>query len=87
MIPMTKRDALLKKLSTYQFAALDLQLFLDTHPNDENTIEKMNMFKKQASKAKEDYEKQFGPLQKSATDGNNWNWINGPWPWESEDDC
>ena len=38
---MTKREALLKKLSTYQFAALDLQLFLDTHPNDENTIEKM----------------------------------------------
>ena len=46
---MTKREALLKKLSTYQFAALDLQLFLDTHPNDENTIEKMNMFKMKVS--------------------------------------
>lgn len=84
---MTKREAMLKKLSTYQFAALDLQLFLDTHPGDETTLEKMNMFKSKAVKAKSDYEKQFGPLQKNITEGNNWNWINGPWPWESEEDC
>ena len=68
---MTKREALLKKLSTYQFAALDLQLFLDTHPNDENTIEKMNMFKMQAAKAKADYESQYGPLQKNKACKNN----------------
>ena len=24
---------------------------------------------------------------KNITEGNNWKWINGPWPWESEDDC
>ena len=84
---MTKREAMLKKLSTYQFAALDLQLFLDTHPNDENTIEKMSMFKKQAAQIKAEYENEFGPLQKNITGGNNWTWINGPWPWESEDDC
>lgn len=83
---MTKREAMLKQLSTYQFAALDLQLFLDTHPNDSYTIEKMNMYKEKALKLQKEYEAQFGPLYKSETDGNFWNWVNGPWPWETEED-
>ena len=36
---MTKREALIKKIATYQFAAHDLQLYLDTHPGDSATIE------------------------------------------------
>ena len=84
---MTKRDAMLKQLSTYQFAALDLQLFLDTHPNDSYTIEKMNMYKEKAIMLKKEYESQFGPLKKQQNDANYWNWVNGPWPWETEEDA
>ncbi len=84
---MTKREALLKKLSTYQFAAHDLQLYLDSHPDDSETIEKMNRFKEQAQQLKAQYEQSYGPLTKRATDRNNWNWIKAPWPWESEEDC
>ncbi|MBQ1615838.1 MAG: spore coat protein CotJB, partial [Ruminococcus sp.] len=36
---MTKRETLLKKISTYQFAVLDLQMYLDTHQNDAETLE------------------------------------------------
>ena len=82
---MTKREALLRQLSTHQFAALDLQLFLDTHPKDAGIIEKMKICKQKAAALKKEYEAQYGPLQKSETDGNMWNWINGPWPWESEE--
>ena len=28
---LTEREILLKKISTYEFAALDLQIYLDTH--------------------------------------------------------
>ena len=28
------------------------------------------------------YEEVNGPLQVADADFNNWNWINGPWPWE-----
>ena len=38
---MTDREALLKKISTYQFAALDLQLYLDTQKDDTETIKKI----------------------------------------------
>lgn len=84
---MTKREALLKKISTRQFAAHDIQLYLDTHPDDSEAIEKMNSFKEQVKPLVEQYENQFGPLKKGEEDANNWRWIKGPWPWESEDDC
>ena len=87
MFTMTEREILLKKISTYQFAALDLQLFLDTHPNDKKTLEKMREYKESAKPLIMEYEDKFGPLTKNISNTNNWNWIKSPWPWESEDDC
>ncbi len=83
---MNEREILLKKISTYQFAAFDLQLFLDTHPNDRKTIEKMNEYKKQLRPLVKEYEEKFGPLTKSETERNSWKWIKAPWPWEIEED-
>ena len=76
MRDLTEREILLKKISTYEFAALDLQIYLDTHPHDTAMIQKMNGFKEK-----------FGPLKKSMTSTNMWSWIKGPWPWENEEDC
>lgn len=83
---MTEREILLKKISTYQFAALDLQLFLDTHPHDRKTLEKMNDYKKELRPLVKEFEEKFGPLTKSENGRNKWNWIKAPWPWESEED-
>ena len=83
---VTEREMLLKKISTYQFAALDLQLFLDTHPGDSKMIEKMEEYRNAARPLIKEYEEKFGPLTKSTTSSNNWLWIKSPWPWESEED-
>ena len=42
---MTEREALLKKISTYQFAAYDLQLYLDTHPDDSDTLAQVRRYR------------------------------------------
>lgn len=84
---MTKREMLLKKISTAQFAALDTQLFLDTHPGDTESMEKMRKYRNLAKSLIEEYEQKYGPLTKNGDDSNTWNWIKGPWPWESEEDC
>lgn len=84
---MTKREALLKQISTYQFAAHDMQLYLDTHPDDSGAMEQMRRFQEKAAPLTAQYEKQYGALTKRTEDGNNWDWIKGPWPWESEEDC
>ena len=82
-----EREILLKKISTYEFAALDLQIYLDTHPHDTAMIQKMNGFKEKLKPLVEEYEEKFGPLKKSMTSTNMWSWIKGPWPWENEEDC
>ena len=84
---MPKREMLLKKISTAQFAALDTQLFLDTHPGDEESVEKMKKYRDMAKPLIKEYEQKYGPLTKNRNDANVWNWIKGPWPWESEEDC
>ncbi|MEE0913558.1 MAG: spore coat protein CotJB [Ruminococcus sp.] len=83
---MTEREILLKKISTYAFAALDLQLFLDTHPTDRKTLAKMKEYRDMSKPLISEYEEKFGPLTKNMTSSNNWRWIKGPWPWESEED-
>ncbi len=79
------RMTLLKKVQSYEFAALDLQLYLDTHPDDRKAFE---MFKDIVMKAKEavaEYQDQCGPLTaKASAVYNSFKWIEGPWPWEKE---
>lgn len=83
---MTEREILLKKISTYQFAVFDLQLFLDTHPHDKKILEKMRGYKEELIPLVADYEKKYGPLTKNVSNSNHWRWIKSPWPWESEDE-
>ena len=61
---MTKREALMKKIATYQFAAHDLQLFLDTHSGDTATMEQMQRYEAMAAPLIKEYESQYGALTK-----------------------
>ena len=83
---MTKREALLKKISTYQFAAQDLRLYLDTHPGDEAAAEQMQRYLKSAAPLIEQYESQYGALTPKDGAVNNRDWIKAPWPWECEEE-
>lgn len=79
------RQGLLKKVQSYGFAVYDLQLYLDTHPDDKKAF---NMFKDLVEKTKEamaEYQDQYGPLTPHATAMyDTYKWIEGPWPWEKE---
>ena len=76
---------LLKQLQSYNFAAYDMLLYLDTHPDDKKAF---NMFKSLVNKTKSikaDYEKQFGALSAySSATFDSFEWLNSPWPWEKE---
>lgn len=80
---MNEREALLKQIQEYGFAAYDWNLYLDTHPCDKNAI---YMYHKMAQKAREYmdlYNTKFGPLYAhESKDMNFWNWIDTPWPWD-----
>lgn len=80
------KESKLRELQELEFAALDLKLFLDTHPDDEEAIKKLKEYDEQSTKVLKDYEKSetilFSYHVKSKEDMDKW--INDPWPWEKK---
>ena len=82
---MTDREIMLKKLSSYQFMIHDLRLYLDTHPNDEKTMAKIDELNAEYMPLREKFENMYGPLTVKDQSTNHWCWIKAPWPWENEE--
>lgn len=81
---MTEKEMLMKQISTYSFAMLDLNLFLDTHPDDDVILSKSEDYQAKLEPLVAEYERKFGPLTKDSNEKNSWAWIQNPWPWETE---
>ena len=80
------RCKLLRELSSTQFAAWELHLYLDTHKCDEKALHMQRKYTKRAAELREEFEEKFGPL--SANTGSGREWLQNPWPWEyKECDC
>lgn len=79
------RDELLKVISVLDFFAIDLHLYLNTHPTDRDAILKYNTVVKHAKELREQYECSFGMLMAHDTTSEYpWQWIEEPWPWDSK---
>ena len=76
---------LLKKLQSYNFAAYDMLLYLDTHPSDKKAFEMFKELVSKTRKLKSEYEKSYGPLTPyNAANFDTFTWLESPWPWERE---
>lgn len=79
----TEKDKLLYNIQAYTFALKDLNLYLDTHPNDKEILEKYKEFRNTLDKLKNKYVNTYGPLcTNDVTSSDKWTWINNPWPWD-----
>lgn len=81
--PMNDQAELLTRVDAYCFAAHDINLYLDTHPDDRDMV---NLFKELASDFKnstDEYEKKYGPLFVDSSITYPWAWNSSPWPWEN----
>jgi spore coat protein JB len=74
--------ALLKELMALEFTALEFQLYLNTHPNDQRALMEYNSACQAVKAAKERYVSCYGPLSHCEQSGFPWQWISDPWPWE-----
>ena len=83
---MNEKRKLLRMVQMYDFALYETALYLDGHPNDKKALayyKKTNALSKQARTA---YESKYGPLTQPQTQNyESWQWVKGPWPWETED--
>lgn len=78
---------LLSALSAYQFACIELNLYLDNNPNDENALRSYNTYYYNYMQAKLAYENEYGPLTNFGyvpEDSSTWQWASNPWPWDNE---
>lgn len=81
------RDELLKKLSELDFIAVDLGLFLNTHPDHSEAIQTYDQVITAADAVRMKYEESYGPLcsfRSYAADTNHWAWMHDPWPWQND---
>lgn len=81
------REALLKNLMELDFIAVDLGLYLNTHPEDSEAIQAYNQVITAADAVRMKYEEAYGPMcsfRSYATDAAAWEWKNAPWPWQAD---
>lgn len=75
---------LLKAIMEADFFALDLKLYLDTHPDDERAIGMFREAVKQYKACKAAFEESFYPLTShSAGKDGEWDWLCGAFPPQS----
>lgn len=80
------REEHLRQLQSYNFAAYDMLLYLDTHPNDRRAFELFRSLVAKTKAVKSEFEKEHGPLMPwSAAEFDTFRWLESPWPWEKED--
>ena len=85
MAQLSKSDLILK-IQELTFACVDLNLYLDNHPDDACAINMYNSFSKQLNEAMRSYECKYGPLTNFGYGKSNcpWQWVEEPWPWENK---
>lgn len=78
--------AMRRKLGAMQFACWELHLFLDTHPNNCEAARRLEEYRQRLARAVKEHEEKYGPLGQTSSETSRWAWINGPWPWQNEED-
>ena len=78
------RSEMMQKIKSYNFAIIELALYLDTHPDDEKALCLHNKYCKECKELKDKYQKVYGPLTINFP-CNKWRWLEEPWPWEGSE--
>ncbi len=78
-------QSVMLELQTTGFALVDLQLYLDTHPDDAAAGADFKTLAQRERLLKRAYEERYGPLchyGESSSPERVDLWINLPWPWQ-----
>ena len=79
---MTDREKLMKRIASVDFAIADLNLFMDSHPNNPSIVQLLQKYSEKSNTLRKEYEDKYGPLTSENMEENRWGWISDPWPWD-----
>ena len=76
---------MMKKLQELGFMLVELNLYLDTHPDCARARELYNTYSAQQAALREEYFEKYGPTMNFGLcpAGDSFSWVNSPWPWEN----
>ncbi|WP_181348192.1 spore coat protein CotJB [Thalassobacillus sp. CUG 92003] len=82
-IPKEYEDLLLE-IQRADFVLVELTLYLDTHPYDQQALEQFNHCAHHSKQLKQQFEQLYGPLMQfgESYSAYPWQWSRGPWPWQ-----
>ncbi|MFD0868815.1 spore coat protein CotJB [Paenibacillus residui] len=74
----------LRELQEVDFALVELSLYLDTHPGDQQALQQFNQLAQQRQKLAKQFELEYGPLMQFGHSFSRypWQWVESPWPWQ-----
>ena len=82
---MTKAE-LFRKIQELSFVKVELELFLDTHPDSRVAMDHYRETVEALSNYMTAYQAEHGPiLAESGIMDDRWSWVDKPWPWQHED--
>lgn len=78
-----KQQALLQKIREARFACIDLNIYMDTHPDDEAAKRDYLCYAEKLQSMIDRYAAQYGPLMNfGETPTEAGSWVFQPWPWD-----
>ena len=79
-----ENEKMLMKVRELAFTVHELNLYLDSHPNNRMALRYFRKYNDELKKLTALYEEAYGPLTATSDMcGYEWNWIKHPWPWEN----
>ena len=82
------RTKLLREIQIATFEAVEVNLYLDTHPYDNDALEALTKYENKRNKLISEYETNYGPILAYGSVGSDckaYKWALEAFPWELED--
>lgn len=81
----SEQEQLFLQMAEADFAAHDLNLYLDLHPQDGNMLDLFNQYRRQTNQLMMEYEQKYGPLTTSSDTLNQspFMWTAQAFPWNT----
>ena len=78
------KKRLLRMVQQYEFAVIEANLYLDTHPDDQEAIQYFQNARRHLQEHLAEYEEKYGKIAAADGDKKRWAWVDEPWPWQME---
>lgn len=82
LVPTNEQEKKMYEVMKYDFAIVDLNLYLDMHPEDMEAYRLFQNYVEEEKKARKEYNEQYGPILLTNAKYRNYEWLENPWPWD-----